>query len=151
MRLALLATAVATALAAGCVEGESKFFPDESALVERVHVNAYAADVDGKGPREARVEVSGIGADINEHAFTGKLHITLELQDNTRPEHTYSKVKEWTFDVKAEDFASATVPYYLFVIPASDLSPGKTFRAHANAEIEGRSVPGDAALFYWAP
>ena len=134
------------ALLPGCfLEGEERSFPDESAKVQRMHVNAYAA-VEG-APRTATVESSGIGADGQEHAFSGTLRIRLELQRNGTTEPTYEPVEEWTLEVDADDFSTPTVPFHRFTIPAEAFPEDGTYRVKVGARIGERDVPEGSALF----
>lgn len=145
-------TLVLALLLAGCVEGEPKFFPDESAKVRSIHVNAYAEEVRGGGAPEGKVEISGTGPDGAEKAFQGTVRIQLEVRDASQAEHTYSRVKEWTVEVAPEDFASPTVPFFVFVIDSSEFPRHESYRVSASATIGGRAVPSDGKLvpFEWS-
>jgi hypothetical protein len=137
------------ALLPGCfLQGEERSFPDKSAEVQRMHVNAYAA-VEG-APRTATVESSGLGPDGQERAFAGTLRIRLELQHNGTTEPTYTPVKEWSFEVTSEDFSTPTVPFHRFTIPADAFPQDGTYRVKAGARIGGRDVPEGSALFAYS-
>ena len=137
------------ALLPGCfLQGEERSFPDQSADVQRMHVNAYAA-VEG-APRTATVESSGLGADGQERAFKGTLRIRLELQRDGATEPTYHPVKEWTVEVDADDFSTPTVPFHRFTIPADAFPEDATYRVKVGARIGGRDVPEGSALFAYS-
>lgn len=127
----------------GCVEGEPRFFEDESAKVERLRVNAFWT-TDDPG---ATVEVHGHGPDGQTHAFTGTVRLALEAQDRTTEPHTYRPVKEWTVEVDADDFSTPTIPFFTYRIPPADLPGAGTYRVWANASIGERAVVGEPALF----
>lgn len=133
-------------VASGCF-GSDRTFPDETADVVALHVNAYA-ETDPDPPTDVVVEVSGIGADREERAFEGDLRIVLEKQDYDEPEPRYAPAGEWRAHVDAPDFASPTVPYYRFLIHDKDVPTGGTYRVTVHAKLStGREVSA-AALFH---
>ena len=149
MRQSVPLLAACLALLPGCfLEGEERSFPDESDLVQRMHVNAYAA-VEG-APRTATVESSGLGADGHEHAFAGTLRIRLEIQRNGTTDPSYHPVKEWTVEVDADDFSTPSVPFHRFTIPADAFPEDGTYRVKVGARIKGKDVPEGSALFSYS-
>ncbi len=141
-----LALALACAVVPGCL-GSDKTFPDESAQVRSLHVNAYAL-VGAPPPRPAIVEVSGLGPDGQERAFHGHVHVLLEKALHPETDVRYERVKEYDADLSAHDFSSATVPYWKLTLPASDLPDEASYRATATAAIDGHAAPFSAnALF----
>ncbi|HEX2021991.1 MAG TPA: hypothetical protein VHH36_04715 [Candidatus Thermoplasmatota archaeon] len=146
---AWVAALASTLALAGCLQGEPKYFPDESRSVVALHVNGYQSK-DGDA-RTARIEVTGLGADKEERAFAGRIVITLERQDPAEGGAvTYAPPVSRAFDVTADDFASPTVPVFVATLPASGFEEGHTYRVGATATIGGRALEAPTALFYWA-
>lgn len=136
---------VALFLAAGCVEGEPRYFEDESTSVASLRVNAYTEPE----TRVAKIEVRGLDAQGNERAFTGTITLKVEAQDRSRVEHTYRPLEAWTVEVDADDFASPTVPMYVHEVEPETLGGNGTFRVWGNATIDGRELVAEPALFDW--
>lgn len=142
----VLALAALLLLGPGCF-GSDRTFPDETADVVELHVNAYA-ETDPDPPTDVVVEVSGIAADREERAFEGDLRIVLEKQTYDEPEPRYEKVGEWSVHVDAPDFASPTVAYYDHRIAEEDVPEGGTYRVTVHARLaSGREVEA-SALFH---
>ena len=146
MRAPAAALLAALAATAGCF-GSDRTFPDETAQVVRLHVNAYA-ETDPDPPTDVVVEVSGLGADGEERAFEGELRFVLEKQDYDEPEPRYAKVGEWTVPVHAPDFSSPTVAYYEHRIAEEDVPEGGTYRVTAYAKLASGAEVSASALFH---
>ena len=143
MRLAVV-LALAFVLVAGCL-GTDKTFPDESDQVRALHVNAYEQR-SGASPRPAIAEISGLGSDQQERAFHGHVRVLLEKALHPEANVQYERAKEYDQDVTSSDFASPTVAYWSFVIPAGDMPGAGSYRVTATATILGRDY-GASALF----
>lgn len=144
---AALMLALVTAGTSGCVEGEPRFFEDESAQVTRIKVNAFAAE----DSDVARVEIRGLDAQGTHYAFTGQVNVTIEAQDRSTAEHTYSLVYRGVANLTPDMFSTPTVPYATLDVPATALPGAGTYRVWGNATIGERTVVGEPALFEWVP
>lgn len=135
--LAVLATA------SGCF-GSDRTFPDESADVVRLHVNAYA-ETDREPPTRGIVEVSGLGADGDKRAFEGELRITLSRQHGDDAGPRYEDLREWTLTVHAPDFSSPKEALYRHVIEEDEFPSPATYQASVRASLTtGATVEGNA-------
>lgn len=141
----MLVVLLLATLPVGCVEGEPRFFDDESELVTHLRVNAYSDAEAGV----AKVEVHGLDDEEANHAFRGTITVKLEAQDRSREPHTYQPVGEWTAEVGPDDFSTPTVPFYTMVLEPETFPQAGTYRVWANATIDGRPVMGEPALFEW--
>lgn len=139
---ALLAVLVTSA---GCL-GSDRTFPDESAEVMRLHVNAYA-ETDREPPTRGIVEVSGLGVDGDKRAFEGELLIALALQHRDDDGPRYEVLRTWTLKVHAPDFSSPKEALYRHVIEEDEFPSQGTYQASVRASLSTGATVEGSALF----
>lgn len=137
--LAVLATAT------GCF-GSDRTFPDESAEVMRLYVNAYA-ETDREPPTRGIVEVSGLGVDGEKRAFEGDLVITLAQQHLSDDGPQYEVLRTWTLAVHAPDFSSPKDALYRHVVDEDEFPAQGTYEARVRASLSTGAAVAGSALF----
>ena len=141
--LSLLAAALALA---GCL-GSDHIFPDDSAKVVAVHVNAYA-----KVGQDAVVEITGRDASNVTRAFRGPVHITLEEQHDPPEPPTYTHVTERSVSLTADSFSNpGDFPVHVETFARSTFPEAGTYRVTVSASAGDRALPAAVALFYAEP
>lgn len=139
---------LAALVLAGCADlGTDHVFPDESDKVTALHLNAYA-----KVGQDGVVEITGVDGENVTRAFAGSVKLLLAQQHQPPDPPTYTAVKEWTLDLKSEDFSNTgNHPVHTETIPRSTFPEAGTYKLTAEGVVAGRTLPPESVLFYAEP
>jgi hypothetical protein len=144
MRVALLFLAVI--LASGCF-GTDHVFPDETAKVVRLHVNAYA-----KIGQDGVIEITGRDSSNMTRAFAGDVRLTLDEQHEPPEPPTYTRVAARRLALTPEAFTNpGDFPLHVETIPRATFPEAGTYRVTVESTVANRALPTEVALFYAEP
>lgn len=139
---------LALVLVAGCLDlGQDHVFPDESAKVVRVQINAYA-----KVGQDGVVEIRGVDAQNVTRAFEGTVVMRLDEQHDPPSPPAYTRVTERTLSLTSESFSNpGNAPVHTESIARHTFPEAGTYRLSLDVDIGGRHVPAEPVLFYAEP
>jgi hypothetical protein len=141
------ATCLLLALAASGCLGADHVFPDDSARVVALHVNAYA-----HVGQDGVVEITGRDAQNVTRAFRGAVRLSLDEQHDPPEPPTYTHVLTRDLDLAPLDFSNpGESPVHVETLPRASFPEAGTYRVTLSARLGDRALPDASALFYAEP